>query len=164
MNVYSAHDYTIYGVLSNLRIYPELERMLGFGCTLTIELWQGVPPLHPSGPARIPLKLVSSEQLFSTAEPTAASPTTAAPPTVSPSAIVVADGDAKVIRILLNASPFLDSSSNVSHHVQSSHEIVLADFLEVEVRKLIVSIRTEYDSLAATASSVAPTDGHEDND
>ena len=138
MAIYSAHDYTIYGVLSNLRLYSEYECMLGFGSTLTFELWQGTPPSHQSGPAKIPL---SSDQ-----------------------AQAVTSSEHKVVRILLNPSPFLDTNSKVSNLVQDSHEIVLAELLEVEARHLSSAMRSMYEALAANAPSVAPEDGHENDD
>ena len=52
LNVYSAHDYTVLSVLSNLRIFPVYEVMMSFACTVTLEVWSSTPPPHANGPSR----------------------------------------------------------------------------------------------------------------
>lgn len=54
INVYSAHDYTVLSVLSNLRVFPHYSSMMAFACNVTVEVWSATPPSHHSGPAQMP--------------------------------------------------------------------------------------------------------------
>ena len=49
-NVFSAHDYTILGVLSVLRLFPggRIPNVVGFGAYVVFELWSDTPPKHAS--------------------------------------------------------------------------------------------------------------------
>ena len=45
--LYSGHDYTLLCVLSALGLIQHYESLLGYGSTLSFELWEGIPPpLH----------------------------------------------------------------------------------------------------------------------
>ena len=49
ISIYSAHDYSILCVLGSLGIITALQQASLFGCFLIFELWDGIPPVHPSG-------------------------------------------------------------------------------------------------------------------
>lgn len=111
------------------------ETLLDFACTMTVEVWEGKPSDHPSGPSRI---LLSS-------------------PLRNPSD--------KVVRILLNASPYRDFHSKEKTSIpQDLNEIVLAEFTEVEARGRALSIFEAFEALAPTAPTVPAKEGHEDDD
>jgi hypothetical protein len=42
--LYSGHDYTLLCVLSALGLTHNYETLLGYGSTLSFELWEGLPP------------------------------------------------------------------------------------------------------------------------
>lgn len=50
LNLFSAHDYTILGVLSVLRLFPggHIPNVVGFGGYVVFELWSDTPPKHAS--------------------------------------------------------------------------------------------------------------------
>ena len=49
-NLFSGHDYTLLGVLSVLRLFPDgrIPGVVGFGAYLIFELWSDTPPPHAS--------------------------------------------------------------------------------------------------------------------
>jgi hypothetical protein len=135
LSIYSAHDYTVLSVLSNLRVLPVYETLLDFACTMTVEVWEGKPPDHPSGPPRVPLG--------------------------SP----LRNPRDRVVRILLNASPYRDFYSKEKTALpQDLNEISLAEFTEEEARGLASSIFEAFEKLAPTAPTVPAKEGHEDDD
>jgi hypothetical protein len=118
-----------------MRLLPVYETMVEFSCTLTVEVWSGVPPPHPSGPSKRPLSS----------------------PLSSP--------DDKVVRILLNGIPYRDAETKtVTVTPQESNEITLAEFSEQEIRDLLVFIGTNFEKLAASAPTIATREGQEDDD
>ena len=133
MNVYSAHDYTVLSVLSNLRVLPKYEDMVVFGCTVTIEVWSSQPPEHPSGPARITspggtgeekiIRILCNNNPFND---THVNKDLTLPP--------------------LHLTPTLE--------VQDRNEVCLADLSEEHVRAMMVDIKEGYANLAETAEVV----------
>lgn len=132
MNVYSGHDYTVLSVLSNLRVYPQYLKMMQYACTITVEVWEGSPPVHSSGPAKIP---------YSGPELTLGM---------------------KTVRVLLNPCPYCEDDSGpvmiTSLLPSDKNEIVLADFSESQIMEKISEIRNSFKTLAATAQVAPPKD------
>ena len=135
MNVYSAHDYTVLSVLSNLRVLPVYESMMYFACTVTFEVWSSLPPDHPSGPARIPLvdggegsgkviRILLNNNPFND---TRKNIDTSMPP--------------------LHLCP--------TSEVQPQNEVCLADLSEASVREMVIDIRGKYTKLSESAMVTA---------
>jgi len=61
-NLFSGHDYTILGLLSVMDILPVYEGQISFGAYILFELWDDVPPPHPSGQAKVSRINVSTDK------------------------------------------------------------------------------------------------------
>ena len=142
LNVFSAHDYTILGILALLQITQReggIERPIQFASYLTMELWSKAPPAHHTETSR-PGGSNSNSNSFDPgrSDGTHNSPVT---PELEPgssqiaadatdatnvagaaagtgSKLLCASPDQRVVRIILNDSPFDSADQKVVHKMQ----------------------------------------------
>ena len=112
-------------MLSALGALPEYQKALGYGCTVTFELWDGPPPEHSSGP---PLNGIAEYGNFVERR--------------------------KVLRILHNPCPFYQECAPgapvTSEEVHPEHEYVLLELSEEQVRLKIEEIQQSFVSQHAS--------------
>jgi hypothetical protein len=156
ISVFSGHDYSILSVIGVLGLLDNYEiPVLGFGAYLTLELWEGAPPLHHSGKeagSRRSLAGMPKAAAPSVPSPDVASNDTTtpvpAPALASDSTVAGTEAEAEAVigtgkltlRLVLNSGPFKDPNDHKSDSVRTNREFVLCDLALAEAEHLLKSV------------------------
>jgi len=129
LNVYSAHDYTILGILGLLQVTQAeggITQPMQFSAYLTMELWSKPPAVHHSSESRAVKQIFDPERSDGahnqhvhlpggTNSSDSMSDTTKA---LTSRSLTHESTDQRVVRILLNDAPFDSADQHVVHKLQ----------------------------------------------